>query len=197
MVERRRAPTFEAHMNFKSLIFLIPVIASCSQQAIVSKSILNTNAQEWTEECICGNTTFHYAYSFDDDDYAILSILLKDGALLHERAPHGPTPACNSRFNIDTLSYLKRHIPALLDDTYASFLKRNDRIAVHNIREFINVKGVSIHIVNNVTSAIMYSRIGFSKDKSQILINNGRVFLLYKKHNDNLIEIGRCLMWIS
>ncbi len=151
-----------------------------------------------------GKTTFHYAYSFDAEDYAVLSILLEtkpDGeAQVLARAPHGPTPSCDSRYTTNSLAYLKQKMPTLKDETYSSFLERNNRIAVHRIKQFKDGRGRFVQVVEkekNRHSASQYSRAGFSKDKKQVLVFNGQLFLLYHREGDTLKEVGRCVMWIS
>ena len=160
---------------------------------------------EWTETCSSnGKTTFHYAYTFDADDYAILAVLLKgrtDGVTyLPARAPHGPTPACDSHYSTNDLPFLKKKMPQLQDETYSSFLERNRRIAVHEVKTFKDVDGVPIRILDKKPdghSLGRRSRAGFNRDKTQVLIFTGQLFFLYEKKGNEMKEIGRCAMWIS
>lgn len=158
----------------------------------------------WTEKCpSCGNTTFHYAYIFDADDYAVLSVILKarahNGAYLQARAPHGPTPACDSRYSTNDLPYLTKKMPQLHDETYTSFLERNNRIAVHRIKTFTCADGSAIRVSEGKedgNSLGRFSRVGFNHDKTQVLLFTGQIFFLYEKNDRELKEIGRCAMWI-
>lgn len=159
----------------------------------------------WEETCTsCGKTTTRYAHSFDEQDYEVFSRLLRtlpgrDIDLL-ARAPHGPTPACDSQYETNSLSFLQKKMPKLKPETYQSFITRNDRIAAHCIKKFKNADGGTVRIIQSrkkTRSAARYARIGTDKDKTQILVFNGQVFFLYKKEGDFLVEIGRCVMWIS
>jgi hypothetical protein len=164
-----------------------------------------TDTNEWTEKCkSCGKTTYHYAYCFDADDYAILSILLRgrvdSKAYLPARAPHGPDPGCSSRYTTNSLPYLKQKMPQLQDETYASFLERNKRIAVHRVKTFKNADGVPIRVLDQKQddhSMERHSRAGFNRDKTQVLIFTGELFYLYEKKGNDMTEVARCLMWIS
>jgi len=46
-------------------------------------------------------------------------------------------------------------------------------------------------------SLTQYSRAGFNREKTQVLIFNGQAFLLYEKTKGAMNEIARCEMWIS
>ena len=66
-------------------------------------AVAKADTNEWTEVCSsCGKTTFHYAYSFDTNDYEVISFLMKDKIIQENyilaHAPHGPTPSCDSHF---------------------------------------------------------------------------------------------------
>lgn len=160
--------------------------------------------KSWTEKCpSCGKSTFLYAYTFDADDYAVLSVILKvrahNGAYLQARAPHGPTPACDSRFSTNDLPYLSKKIPQLQYETYASFLERNNRIAVHRIKTLTCADGSTVRISEGKedgNSLGRFSRAGFNYDKTQVLLFTGQIFFLYEKNGNELKEIGRCAMWI-
>jgi hypothetical protein len=91
-------------------------------------------------------------------------------------------------------------MPNLKDETYASFLDRNKCIAVHNIKQFKDANGRLVQVVDKMKkeqSPSQFSRAGFSKDGSQVLIFNRQVFLLYQKVGGELTETGRCVMWVS
>lgn len=171
------------------------------QELVLPEKAVST---EWTEKCpSCGKTSFHYAYTFDADDYAVLSLLLKgrtnNSARLSARAPHGPDPACDSRYSTNDLPYLKGKMPQLQDETYVSFLERNRRIAVHRVKAFMDIEGRPIRVSDqnqNDHSLWQRSRAGFNRDKTQVLLFTGQIFFLYEKKGNELKEIGRCAMWI-
>ncbi len=74
-VGRLLLPTGSAEEANKIVIFLL-ALAGAAPCAFAQSTSLSTN--EWSEKCTsCGKTVFHYAYSFDAEDYAVLSALLK------------------------------------------------------------------------------------------------------------------------
>jgi hypothetical protein len=181
------------------------ILATCYATSVALADSPTALTNTWTEICSsCGKTSTDCAHSFDDLDYTVLSILLRtmpDGRVyLLARAPHGPTPSCDSRYSTNSLPYLKKKMPNLKDETYASFLDRNTCIAVHNIKQFKDAKGRLVQVVDKrkkEQSPSQFSRAGFSKDGSQVLIFNRQVFLLYQKAGGELTETGRCVMWVS
>ena len=172
---------------------------------LVIATLAKSETNEWTEVCpSCGQTTFHYAFSFDTDDYAVISFLMKNKPIqenyLLAYAPHGPTPSCDSHFTTNDYPFLKQKIPSLLEETYTSFLHRNQHIAVHHVKEFKDANGRPVRVTQKATtaqSASQFSRIGFSNDRTQILIFNGEIYLLYRKNDNGLELIGKYVRWIS
>ena len=168
-------------------------------------AVAKADTNEWTEVCSsCGKTTFHYAYSFDTNDYAVISFLMKDKIIQENyilaHAPHGPTPSCDSHFTTNEYPFLKQKIPSLMEDTFTSFLYRNQQIAVHRVKQFKDANGRIIRVTQKRTSEkspSCYSRIGFSNDRTQILIFNGQLYLLYRKNDNGLELIGKYARWIS
>ena len=95
---------------------------------------------------------------------------------------------------------MKKKMPQLQDETYASFLERNNHIAVHKVKRFADVDGNPVRVSNKKEgghSLGRYSRAGFNRDKTQVLLFNGQVFYLYEKKGNQMRETGRCVMWIS
>ena len=144
------------------------------------------------------------AYSFDTNDYAVISVLMKDKpnqeCYILTNAPHGPTPSCDSHFTTNDYPFLKQNIPPLLEETFTSFLDRNQHIAVHRVKEFKDANGRLIRVTPKrigAESPSCYSRIGFSSDRTQILIFNGQLYLLYLKNDNGLELIGKYVRWIS
>ena len=98
------------------------------------------------------------------------------------------------------LIHKKQEMPQLQDETYASFLERNKRIAVHRVKTFKNADGVTIRVSEQKQdghSMRRYSRAGFNRDKTQVLIFTGQLFFLYEKKGNDMTEVARCVMWIS
>ena len=184
-------------MKMKLHFFAIAILAFVA--------MAKAESTEWTEICSsCGTTTFHYAYSFDTDDYAAIAFLMKDKPIqenyLLANAPHGPTPSCDSHFTTNDYPFIKKKIPSLLEETFTSFLHRNQNIAVHRVKEFKDANGRLIRVIQKATaeqSASQFSRIGFNADRTQILIFNSQVYLLYRKIDTGFELIGKYVRWIS
>jgi hypothetical protein len=143
----------------------------------------------------CGGTNV-IGVAFDAQDYDLLSAVLdaekQSPVFLHWTAPKGPGAGHMGNWAGVAFSSLTDKMPHLRQETYDSFIKRNETMAVHFRAQFQTRGGQVVRIAGegsrDVQPLYYYTRAGFSEDGTQALIYCG-TYTLWEKRGDEWILV--------
>ena len=144
---------------------------------------------DFTEACQSCGEVHQYSYSFNQVDYEFLQTAFADEQLFYWKAPHGPTPACSSRYASDLrYKFLKESMPSLKRETFKSFLRKNARIAVHKN------EGSPVPVSKKEGKQI--SRPGLDHLHQQALVYDGMSMILFRRTASGWEVAESLMLWI-
>lgn len=137
--------------------------------------------------------------AFEDADYELLSFVLdgesSSAEFLHWTAPYGPGLNHMSKWTEMTFLSLTAEMPHLRQDTYDSFIKRNEAVAVHSREQFQTRSGRVVRIAGEGSRNIHllhYTRAGFSANGAQACIYRSmdgvEVYMLWEKQDGKWVH---------
>lgn len=173
-------------MNAFFYLLCLVVGAGCTHSSSNRKV---SQRVDFSESCRSCGQVHRYAYSYSGEDYDFFSEAYPKVEAFYWKAPHGPTPACSSRFEDLSYSVLKEELPDLKRETFQSFLRRNEVIAVHLPEK--------CPVAVSENDGFSVSRPGFDSGKTQALACDGRFWVLFELRNGKWKEIDGFMQWIS